>query len=86
MLNNQLKDYKNQFKNYNFYNLFLKKKLLKILQYLDLLLMKLFSKRLIREYKLSENSKNKIFKIYREDNYLLKKLLKKYDLTKYGYF
>ena len=86
MLNTQLKDHKNQFKKYTFYELFFKKKLLKILHFIDLLFMKLFSKRLIREYKLSNNSKNKIFKIYREDNHLLKKLLTKYELTKYGYF
>ena len=48
--------------------------------------MKIFSKLLIKEYKLSDNSKTKIYNIYRYDNKLLKDLLSEFNLTKYGYF
>lgn len=74
---------------YKFYKLSKKNhivNMLKLLLFLDVLFMKLFSKFLIKEYKLSENSKSKIFNIYRYDNKLLKDLLSEFNLIKYGYF
>tara|TARA_Y100000994_G_scaffold248542_1_gene256610 strand:+ start:2940 stop:4013 length:1074 start_codon:yes stop_codon:yes gene_type:complete len=84
ILNTRL-NYENKSMKLPFYKLFFKKYLLPILAFIDALFMKLFSKLLIREYKLSERSKNKIYKIYKHDNKLLKELLLHYDLDKFGY-
>ena len=78
-------NYENKFSKIPFYKLFLKKYFLNLFLLIDVLFMKLFSKMLIREYKLSKSSKDKIYKIYKCDNKLLKELLLHYDLDKYGY-
>ena len=79
-------NYKKKYKFYKVSQINIIVRLLKYLLFLDVLFMKIFSKLLIKEYKLSDNSKTKIYNIYRYDNKLLKDLLSEFNLTKYGYF